>query len=263
MKHIGLSIILVALLSLTLPAKEYTTIKDAVYRDGTSRCALDISYIQGKENRPVIIWFHGGSLTGREKFTPKEFLSSDYVVVSVEYRLYPDVAVKDIIDDAAMATAWVVNNIAEYGGSSDKIYLSGHSAGAYLVSMIALDKQYLWKHNVNPDNFAAIVPLSGQMMTHFTEKRSRGIPKTQPLIDEMAPLYHIRADSAPFVVVTGGRDLEMTCRYEENALFCALMKHIGHPSVTLYEEDGFNHGKMLIPGYAILMSLIAKNEKLK
>ncbi|MBP5538292.1 MAG: hypothetical protein J6X69_00415 [Bacteroidales bacterium] len=36
----------------------------------------------------------------------------------------------------------------------------------------------------------------------------------------------------------------MICRYEENALFCALMKHIGHPSMTLYELQGFNHTTM-------------------
>jgi acetyl esterase/lipase len=66
------------------------------------------------------------------------------------------------VDDAAAAAAWVMKNIERYGGDPNKIYLAGHSAGGYLVSMIGLDKRRLAKYDVDVDKFAALIPFSGR-----------------------------------------------------------------------------------------------------
>ena len=253
---------LALLLPLSAAAGKYTTEKDIIYRKDvkSERCRLDVSYVADAKDRPVIIWFHGGGLTGGEKSTPQRLLSQDYVVVAAGYRLYPEAQVRDIIDDAAAAVAWVVGNISEYGGSTGKIYLAGHSAGGYLSAMLALDKHYLAKYGVDPDMFAGIVPYSGQMITHFTERASRGIPEARPVVDEMSPLYHIRPDAAPFLLITGGRNLEMLRRYEENAYFFEMMKYVGHRDISLYEEDGFDHGGMVAPGHLLLLKYIRERE---
>lgn len=257
-----IAIILAALLFCTFcRAGDYKVKENISYRDGSPACVLDVNYVKGASNRPVIIWFHGGGLTGGEKYSPAALLTKDYVLVSVEYRFYPSASVSEILDDAALATAWVVKNIKQYGGSASKIYLTGHSAGGYLVAMLGTDKSWLGKYGVDPDKFACIVPFSGQMMTHFTEKKARGIPQTQPVIDELAPLWHIRPDTAPFLVITGDRNKEMICRYEENALFVALMKHIGNKRIELHEEDGFSHSSMSQPGFLLLMNRIAADNK--
>lgn len=256
------ALILAALLLCTLGrAGGYKTKENISYRDGVPSCVLDVNYVKGASNRPVIVWFHGGGLTGGEKYSPEALLTKDYVLVSVEYRFYPSASVSEILDDAALATAWVVENIEDYGGSTSKIYLAGHSAGGYLVAMLGTDKKWLGKYGVDPDDFACIAPFSGQMMTHFTEKGARGIPQTQPLIDELAPLWHIRPDTAPFLVITGERDREMICRYEENALFVALMKYVGNKRIVLHEEDGFDHSGMAKPGFLLLMDRIASDSK--
>ena len=210
---------LALLAALPASAQKYKHDRGISYRDEeiSPRCRLDVSYVKKAEDRPVIVWFHGGGLTGGQKHTPQELLTKDYVVVAAGYRLYPDAQVSEIIDDAAAAVAWVVKNISKYGGSPDKIYLAGHSAGGYLVAMLGLDKHWLAKYGVDADKMAAIVPYSGQMITHFTERASRGIPEARPVVDEMSPLYHIRPDAAPFLLITGGRDQEMLRRYEENA----------------------------------------------
>lgn len=231
-----------------------------LYRDGSDKCTIDISYKDAASCAPVIVWFHGGGLTKGHASTPEEFLKEDYVVASVEYRLFPDVSVSEIIDDAARAVAWVCGNIESFGGDINRIYLAGHSAGGYLVCMIGLDKHYLARYGVDADKFAAIVPYSGQMITHFTERRSRGIENITPVIDSMAPLYHMREDSAPFLLMTGGRDLEMLRRYEENAYFYEMMKYIGHKDIVLYEIDGFNHGGMVKPGHLIFMKYIKSHK---
>ena len=165
-------------------------------------------------------------------------------------------SVREIIDDAAAAVSWVVKNAGQYGGAVSKIYLSGHSAGGYLVSMLALDKSYLSKHDVDADIFAGVIPLSGQMITHFTERKSRGMGMTDVIIDDMAPLNHLRADAPPFLIVTGDRDMEMARRFEENSYFYEMMKFVGHKDITLYELGGFNHGGMNKPGQQLLMNYI-------
>lgn len=257
MKRI-LTLALVLLFVLPASAEKYKQDRGIVYRDGEAhpRCKLDVSYVKKAEDRPVIVWFHGGGLTGGQKHTPKELLTKDYVVVAAGYRLYPEAQVAEIIDDAAAAVAWVVKNISRYGGSPDKIYLAGHSAGGYLSAMLGLDKHWLAKYGVDADKMAAIVPYSGQMITHFTERAARGIPATRPVIDELAPLYHVRPDAPPFLVITGGRDIELYRRYEENAYFVEMMKLVGHKDIILYEEDGFDHGGMAAPAHQLLMKYI-------
>ena len=256
MKH-ALLAIYCTIITCSLFAQDYKT--DTVYYRGKdSRCYMEISHIHGMSDRPVIIWFHPGGLTKGGAKTPVALLKADYLVISVEYRLYPEVSVRDIIDDSALAVSWVVNNAAKYGGSTSKIYLAGHSAGGYLVSMLALDKSYLAKYNIDADMFAGIIPLSGQMITHFTERKSRGMKNTKILIDEMAPLNHLRADAPPFLIITGDRELEMTRRYEENAYFYEMMKYVGHKDIILYELGGFTHGGMGKPGQQLLMDYIKK-----
>ena len=255
-----LLILALALLAvLPASAQKYKHDRGISYRDEelSPRCRLDVSYVKKAEDRPVIVWFHGGGLTGGQKHTPQELLAKNYVVVAAGYRLYPEAQVSEIIDDAAAAVAWVVKNISKYGGSPDKIYLAGHSAGGYLVAMLGLDKHWLAKYGVDADRMAAIVPYSGQMITHFTERAARGIPATRPVIDELAPLYHVRPDAPPFLVITGGRDIELYRRYEENAYFVEMMKLVGHKDMVFCEEDGFDHGGMAAPAHLLLMKYIA------
>ena len=72
-------------------------------------------------------------------------------MVGVDYRLVPHVQVSQCVEDAAAAAAWVVKNIADYGGDPRLIFVAGHSAGGYLTSMIGLDKRWLKPYGLDPD----------------------------------------------------------------------------------------------------------------
>ena len=217
------------------------------------RCALDVHYPEGGKDLPVIIWFHGGGLTEGKRFLPEELKNQGVVVVAPGYRLSPGVKSPTYVEDAATAVAWVFANIAKYGGSPDKIYLSGASAGGYLAAMVGLDKKYLAAHGIDADKLAGLVPLTGQMVTHFTVRQERGCSNLQPVVDEMAPLYHVRKDAPPVLVITGDRELELLGRYEENAYFVRMMKVVGHPDITLYELQGHNHGETTPTGNRLLL----------
>ena len=217
------------------------------------RCKLDVYAPEGAKDLPVVVWFHGGGLTGGEKTSiPRDLKESNYVVVSANYRLIPKGTIANCIDDAAAAVAWAFENVARYGGSPDKIFLSGHSAGGYLIDMLGLDKRWLAKYGIDADRVAGLIPFSGQVLTHYSHRNTIGMTPYQPLIDEYAPLAHVRKDAPPIVIISGDRNLELYGRYEETAYFWRLFQMVGHPDATIYELDGFSHGNMADPAVQIL-----------
>ena len=278
MKTRFLTLLCFILSTTLLHAQDYEWEKGISYRPERNdpytkqMCLLDVYYPKGKTNAPTVVWFHGGGLTGGKREIPNELREQGIILIGVEYRLCAkdkdkkdainaNVTTDDAVDDAAAAVAWVVKNVAKYGGSTDKIYLAGHSAGGYLVSMIGLDKTRLAKYGVDADSMAALIPFSGQMITHFKNRHDRGISDLQPIIDQYAPLYYVRKDCPPIILITGDRELEMLGRYEENAYMWRMLKLAGHPDVTLYELDGFNHGGMKHPAEFLLLKYIRKREQ--
>ena len=116
----------------------YVTAADVAYSSKSDaysqeRLKLDISYPEEKGDSliPVIVWFHGGGLTGGEKFIPSELEGRGYVVIAPNYRLIPNVDVADCIDDAAEAVAWTFANAEKFGGDPSQVFVSGHSAGDF------------------------------------------------------------------------------------------------------------------------------------
>lgn len=244
-------------------AGEYITVSDIPYSQSESeyakeRSKLDVYYSDDFKDNPVVVWFHGGGLTGGEKFIPNELRNDSLVVVAVNYRLLPKATIDECIDDAAAAVAWTFDNIADYGGSPEKIFVAGHSAGGYLLSMIGLDKKWLEKYGKNPDSIAGLFPYSGQVLTHFAVREQKGISPLQPFIDEYAPLFHARKDAPPYIIISGDRNDELYGRYEENAYMLRLMKLLGHPDVYIYELEGYNHGDMAAPAHHILKNHIKR-----
>ncbi|MCA9042329.1 MAG: alpha/beta hydrolase fold domain-containing protein, partial [Planctomycetaceae bacterium] len=202
-----------------------------------------------------------GGLRAGNKYLPEQLKEKGIAVVPVNYRLYPKVKSPAYVDDAAAAVAWVFRHIEVYGGSRKKIFVSGHSAGGYQTSMIGLDKSWLQKYEIDANDIAGLIPYSGHTITHFTVREEKGIEGTQPVIDEMAPLSHLRKDAPPILLITGDREQELLGRYEENAYMWRMLQVIGHPDATLFELDGFNHGKMSEPAHYLLLDFVKKHSK--
>jgi acetyl esterase/lipase len=226
------------------------------------RCVLDIYYPKNVKDFPTIVWFHGGGLTGGNKDIPIQLMEKGVCIVAVNYRLYPKVKAPFYIDDAASAVSWVFKNIADLGGDPSLIFVSGHSAGGYLASMIGLDKSWLNKYDIDADSIAGLIPFSGHTITHFTVREERGIPGTQPMVDSLAPLYHVRPDAPPLLLITGDRELELLGRYEENAYLMRMMKIAGHKKTKLYELDGYGH-IMTEPAFPLLLIEVLRITKEK
>ena len=251
----------------SIEAIKYQTESEIFYYDLTSteideymseQCRLDIYYPKNRDEFATVVWFHGGGLTSGENTIPEELKNQNIAIASAQYRFYPKISSPTYVEDAAAAVSWIFKNIQKYGGDPNKIFVSGHSAGGYLASMIGLDKKWLAKHNIDANNIAGLIPFSGHTITHFTVREEMGIPGEQPIVDEMAPLYHVRSDAPPLILITGDRELEMLGRYEENAYLMRMMKVVGHEQTNLYELDGFDHGGMVKPAYFILLDYVLR-----
>ncbi len=251
--------------------QQYKTDKNIHYYDENtnnqdayinSQCTLDIYFPENQKDFATIIWFHGGGLTKGEKKIPKALMNKGFAVVGVEYRLSPKVSAPSYIEDAAAAVSWVFKNIEKYGGNKKLIFISGHSAGAYLGTIITMDKSYLAKYNIDPMEIAGLISFSGQVITHFTIRKEQGIKSTQPSIDKYAPINFVRAETPPILLITGDREMELLGRYEENAYFLRMMKLNNNKNSRLFELQGFNHSGMAEPAFPLLINeveTISKN----
>ena len=273
MKKILVSLILVSfILSSFAQNKDYDLKRNICYYDGSlnkpdkyqsENCVLDIYYPKNTKNFSTVVWFHGGGLTGGEKEIPEALKNKGICVIGVGYRLSPTVQCPKYIEDAAAAVAWAFHHIKSYGGNPSLIFISGHSAGGYLTLMIGLDKKWLNVYKIDANDIAGLIPFSGQTITHFTVRKERGIPETQPIVDEFAPLYYVRKDAPPLLLITGDREMELLGRYEENAYLMRMMKIAGHKKTVLYELDGYDHGGMAEPAFPLLLKCVEKITKSK
>lgn len=246
----------------------YQTDTNLLYRSGLElsdamreRCRLDIYRPANLKGFPTVVWFHGGGLTGGERGVPRGLQEKGIAVVAAGYRLSPKAKAPAYIEDAAAAVAWTFRNIAAYGGDTNRLFVSGHSAGGYLACMIGLDRRWLAPYGLDPNALAGLIPYSGQCITHFTIRGERGIPETQPVIDDLAPLFHVRQDAPPLLLITGDRERELLGRYEENAYLWRMMKLVGHPDTQLHELGGYDHGQMAEPGHPLLLQFIRKHDR--
>ena len=265
MKRFFLTIVTLAV-SIFAFADGYKTETDIAYRDAATtkdeyaidRCKLDVHYpIEGKD-LPVVIFFHGGGMTQGEKYIPDPLKECGFVIVTPNYRLMPEAAIDDCIDDAAAAVAWTFKNIERYGGDPTKIIVSGHSAGGYLTNMVTLDKKWLQKYDIDANDIKAAAPLSGQVITHFAIRSQRGMDSKHPLIDEYAPLYHVRGDAPIFIIISGDPEGELYGRCEETAYFWRMLILNGHENATFYKLDGFDHLTMVTPAAELLRDRICR-----
>ena len=226
----------------------YSEVGDDSYKG--RQCRLDIVYPKNAEQPfSTIVWFHGGGLTGGKKYVPhalkslRRFKERNMAIVSVEYRLSPTASFPAFLEDAAASISWVLDNISDYGGDPSQIFISGGSAGAYLVTMVSAYTKWLNAYRHDPQEIAGVIAVSGQMTTHFHVKEELSYKGDQyvPFIDDKAPLGGVSSSFPPIFFLLGDRKLEWKCRVEENELMAASLRALGAKKVTFLECPGYSH----------------------
>jgi acetyl esterase/lipase len=239
------------------PADEAVTVtvlRDVPYKSGEGlsegergRCKLDVYLPAEKGDWPVMVWFHGGGLTGGDKAKGTELVARYWAqqgvaVVSANYRLSPKVKFPAYLEDGAAAVRWAKEHMGTHGANVNRLFVGGHSAGAYMALMIGLDNRYLAKEGLKLADLAGLVPVSGQTMTHFTVRVERGLDKDRVIADEAAPVHFAGNDGPPMLLLMGDKD--WPARLEENAYFVALRRVAGHQETHLLKVAERDHGSI-------------------
>lgn len=129
------------------------------------RQKLDVYAPKGVKDAPVLVFVHGGSWRDGDKsdypFLGESFANEGFVTVIISYRLAPQTVFPGFVEDAALAIKWVKDNAAKHGGSPTRIYLMGHSAGAHIAALIALDPSYLKAVGLDRNALSAVIGVAG------------------------------------------------------------------------------------------------------
>ncbi|WP_295496858.1 alpha/beta hydrolase [Sphingorhabdus sp. EL138] len=159
----------------------------------------------------VLIFFHGGSWRDGERegygFLGRAFAARGFVTVIADYRKAPRVRFPAFVEDTAAAIAWVHANIAKHNGDAERIFVMGHSAGAHIAMMTALDPQWLAAKNLTPDVIKGVIGLAGPYdFLPLTTKSSQIALGQWPDLTETQPITFARADAPPLLLLTGDKD---------------------------------------------------------
>src|ERR1700759_4781047 len=144
----------VTVLNAVAPRSGVQETRDVRYAPG-DRHELDIYAPKSKTPAPVVVFVYGGGWKNGSKshyrFVGAALAARGFLTVVPDYQLFPQVRFPTFLQDNAAAVAWVKQNIARYGGDPERILLMGHSAGAYNVMMLTLDKRWLGAQGLDPD----------------------------------------------------------------------------------------------------------------
>jgi acetyl esterase/lipase len=237
-----------ALVNAVSPAGVVQASPDIAYgRDARNR--LDVYQpAQGVRNAPVIVFFYGGNWVSGARsdyaFVGRALAARGFVVVVPDYRLYPQVRYPDFLDDSAAAVAWTRREIGAYGGDPAKIFLMGHSAGAYNAAMLALDARWLGKQGLSPATLRGWIGLAGPY--NFLPVQNR---TTQPVFNAPAtppdsqPLVHAGAGAPPALLIAARNDRLVDPARNTGAL-AGQLRTLRVPVRELY-YDGVSHSTLV------------------
>jgi acetyl esterase/lipase len=237
----------VAVLNALAPKARIAETRDVRYAEGDRRF-LDIYAPAGSGPAPVVVFIYGGGWKDGDKsqyrFVGAALAARGYLTVVPDYRLFPAVRFPVFLQDNATAVAWTKTNIARYGGDPGRIFLMGHSAGAYNVAMLTLDKQWLGAVGLDPDrDITGTVGLAGPydfLPLHDPELEDIFGPAGDLRLSQ--PITFARGDAPPMLLAAGTADQTVLPRNTEH-LAAAIRRDGGNVQQRIY--PGVNHVEII------------------
>lgn len=170
---------------------------------------------------PLLIFVHGGFwVMGDENFQigsslARELVARGVAVALVRYRLGPKHRHPAQVEDVAAAVAYLAKEAGRYGYDSARVYLAGHSAGAHLAALAALDESYLRARGLGPGTLAGVIGISGiyelSGRGEFSLDQQRAIEETfggdPEALREASPVNHVKPGAPPFLLMSAAGDL--------------------------------------------------------
>lgn len=237
----------VTVLNALAPTAGITETRGVAYAPG-DRHRLDIYAPAERINAPVVVFIYGGGWTHGSKadyrFVGAALAARGFLTVIPDYRLFPRVRFPGFLRDNAAAVAWTRGNIGRYGGDPRRIFLMGHSAGAYNVAMLTLDKQWLAADGVDADrDIAGAIGLAGPY--DFLPLRDAELEDIFGPAGDLRltqPISFARGDAPPMFLAAGTAD-ETVLPMNTEHLAAAIRRDGGGVEERLY--SGVDHIKII------------------
>ncbi len=249
------------------PLGNTKVVRDISYgSSGNPKQRLDLFYPAGT-NWPVMIYVLGGGWTSGDKGLRvggkdvygnigRFYAARGIGVAVINYRLQPEVTWRAQVDDVAASMAWVVNEASRYGADTTRIFLVGHSSGAYLSCFVALNPEPMTKHSIPAQALRGVVSVSGagldmadkmtcrlgEKRRYYEERFCDGVCQTGWDV-EASPIHYITSNAPPFLILYAGGEKKALQR-QSHLLAEELTAHAGH--ANLIEVPGQSHQRMVL-----------------
>jgi acetyl esterase/lipase len=225
--------------------------KDITYTTGEladePKHKLDLYLPEHRESAPVFFFIHGGAWRSGDRalYVPvgNQFAKEGIVTVVPSYRLAPKHPFPAQIDDVAAAFAWTVQHLAEYGCSTNRIYVGGHSAGAHLAALLALNPKHLRTYNLAPSLIRGTIALSGVYDLTVGERLASVFGHDPDQRRAASPVTYVKADAPPFLVTYCQWDYP-TLPFQAREFHTALV-HAGASSRLVYVPNESHISEMV------------------
>jgi acetyl esterase/lipase len=238
------------LLNATIPSCGYLRTSDIAYGP-QPRQKLDVYRPSGTAPAAgVVIFFYGGDWqTGSKadyRFAAQALASRGFVAVMPDYRLYPRVTFPAFVQDGALAVRWAHDNAGRFGGDPSRVYLMGHSAGAYIAVMLTLDAKYLKDVGLDRSAIRATAGLSGpyDFVPPPDDRGAFAMAGDDTVPDpRIEPIHFVDGHAPPLLLVQGLKD---TTVGPENATnLAARVRQAGGKVRTIFYPDRDHVGVVL------------------
>ncbi len=156
----------------------------------------------------MVVFLYGGSWRngerGQYRFVGQRLAQSGVLAIVADYRTFPRAVFPEFVEDAAAAVAWARAHAAEYGGDPQRLYVSGHSAGAQIAALVGVDARYLAPHGMKPRDLAGVIGLSGPYDFEIAGYEDVFGPEAQ--WPQAQPIRFVDGDEPPFLLAHGTGD---------------------------------------------------------
>lgn len=221
----------------------YTRKIDIAYgEDPLQRLDVYLPSQRSDQARPLVVFWHGGRWEFGDKkayrFVGAALAELGFVTVVANYRLYPQVKLTGFMEDAARAAAWAVAHAAEYRADPGRCYLMGHSSGAHMGALLALDPRYFISVDRPIPSLAGFIGLSGPY--DFLPLREADLQDMFGPPDRYAlsqPINFVTAGAPPMLLVQGEQDTTVA-PFNATHLAAALRAHGVAVNLRLYPKLG-------------------------
>lgn len=155
---------------------------------------------------PVFVFLHGGGFREGDRrqygYVARPFAEHGIITVVASYRLTPSAHFPNQPDDVKHVLAWVVRNVKTYGGDPQRVYLSGHSAGAILTATVCVNTDWAAAMSLGTGFLKGCAPISGSYDMR-TEKGAPGYVNDPALAAQASPVANVAKNPPPFLLVAG------------------------------------------------------------